>query len=525
VFVGGLSSRGLLLPFIVDEGQSVGGSAYSYDISTGRVERIYGAPAGSSQSLRPAASANGRHVAVAHNGVLTAADQNGGIFDVYIASNFTTGISGGAEGAAPELALAGSARANAEMGDAVAVSEKYIVAGAPGINEVYVFERPAGASGTTMMRGIASAKSAKDFTLVATIAAPGGGALGDKWGSSVAISPDGNVIAIGAPGVGGGQVAVLQQPAGGWTTGGSSPTLLNAPMSGDVLSDDFGTAVDIGEDGRLVVGAPMTDVSGAPDSGMVAVYMPAMGGAGVITYPTTPTQQLTPVTPQAGAGFGMDVAITPTAIAIGAPLQDDGANSDEGRVYTYASSGTNESFTASATIGPPAGGAFGDKWGMGVGLGNNTLVVGSPGADTTAGADTGAAFVFQSPTNTFGTVTPSELMPERTTGGEAVGSSVEVAGDYVVIGAPLSDRLSVADTGTAYVFERPELGWSTRAQHVADIELRASESQADQEFGDSVAVSRQGLVVGVPQRDVGVRLDQGEADTFVFDRISRIGNE
>lgn len=520
-FIGGLSTRGLLVPFIVDEGESFGGAGYSYDISTGRVDRIYAAPAGFSQTLRLFASPQGRHVTFAHNGVLTSSDQNGAVYDVYMASDFTTGIDGGASGAAPELALAGSPKANAEMGDAVAVSERYIVAGAPGANEVYIFERPAGSTGTTMRGGIATAKASNGFNLIATIAAPGGGAFGDKWGSSVAMTSDGGTLVIGVPGVGAGQVAVFQEPDGGWNSTVSAVQTINAPAaSGDVLPDDFGTSVGLASDGRVVIGAPTTDVFGQADAGMVAVYAPLAGG----TYANTPTQTFNAPIAQAGASFGAEVEATPTAFAVGAPLQDDGGSMDEGAVYTYASGGTNVPFVTAAVISPPDGGALGDKWGTGIGLTGNTLVIGAPGDDT-AGTDTGAAYVYESPSGSFGSATPSALVPERTTGGEAVGMSVEAAGDYVVVGAPLSDRLGVADTGTAFVFERPERGWNVAVSHLADIELRASESQIDQEFGDSVAVTAQGLVIGVPQRDVDARPDQGEADTFVFDRISRLGYE
>jgi hypothetical protein len=338
----------------------------------------------------------------------------------------------------------------------------------------------------------------------------------------VAITPDGSTLVVGVPGVNAGQVAVFQRPVAGWASTSTAAQVINAPVSGDLVPDDFGTSVDIAVDGRIVVGAPMTDVFGATDAGMVTVYAPQAGN----TYSNTPSQQpMTAPAPQAGAAFGMEVEVTANAIAVGAPLENDGANVDEGAVYTYGSAGTNAPFTASATIRPPDGGSSFDKWGAGVGLGPNTLVIGSPGADTTAGTDTGAGYVYQSPTDVFGAATPSELMSPRPSPGEAAGMSVEVAGDYVVIGAPLADRLNVADTGTAFVFERPELGWTTRATHVADIELRASESQADQEFGSAVGVTRQGLVVGVPLRNVGVREDQGEADTFVFDRIIRAGFE
>jgi Tol biopolymer transport system component len=520
-FIGGLSSRGLLIPFTVNVGDGFGNEGYSYNIATGKVDLLYAAPPGFSQSLRLFASANGRFVVYTHSGQLTAADENGPIYDIYLSSEFTSTAAGGAEGAAPELALQGAPEVDAEMGDAVAVSEKYLVVGAPGTNEVYVYARPAGATATTMMNGIATAKNAKDFSLLGTLQPPAGGLPGDKWGSAVDISDDGTRIVIGVPGVDQGQVVVFDEPLMGWGAATSpSVTIPAPPPSGNAAPDDFGTSVALADDGRIVVGAPTTDVGGQTDAGMAAVYTP-FGGS----YPTTPSQMIQAAAPQSGAGFGMEVEATSNAVAVGAPLQDGTGGTDIGMVYTYGSTGGTQ-YTAAGTVPPPNGGAPGDKWGAGIGLDGNTLAIGAPGMDIpNMPPDTGAGYVYESPSGNFTAVSGSLLLPSRALGGEGMGTSVELEGDYIAMGAPTADRINVADSGTAFIFEQPELGWNTRTSHQATIELRPSEAQVDQLFGADIALTTQGVLAGVPDRDVAGRADQGESDTFVFDRILRAGME
>ncbi|MEM1349474.1 MAG: FG-GAP repeat protein, partial [Myxococcota bacterium] len=113
------------------------------------------------------------------------------------------------------------------------------------------------------------------------------------------------------------------------------------------------------------------------------------------------------------------------------------------------------------------------------------------------------------------------------------GSSVALDGDTLVVGAPLEDSSSVGvggaqddndspDSGAVYVFERNAQGvWSQRAY------LKASNTDASDEFGDSVALDGDTLVVGAPNEDssaVGVGGPQddnsslGSGAAYVFSR-------
>jgi hypothetical protein len=98
-----------------------------------------------------------------------------------------------------------------------------------------------------------------------------GEAQDDLSGSSVALSSDGSIVAIGAPYNNGtdlnsGHVRLYQ-----WT--GSSWNQLDSDIDGEAVYDSYGTSVALSSDGSIVaIGAPFNDGNGY-DSGHVRVYL------------------------------------------------------------------------------------------------------------------------------------------------------------------------------------------------------------------------------------------------------------
>jgi hypothetical protein len=112
------------------------------------------------------------------------------------------------------------------------------------------------------------------------------------------------------------------------------------------------------------------------------------------------------------------------------------------------------------------------------------------------------------------------------------GWSVAVSGDTVVVGAPNEDSSAkgvggdqvndlARNSGAAYVFERSGSSWPPKAY------LKASNTNAEDIFGYSVAVSGDTIVVGAPGEDskaTGVNGDQndnsstGAGAAYVFER-------
>lgn len=100
------------------------------------------------------------------------------------------------------------------------------------------------------------------------------------------------------------------------------------------------------------------------------------------------------------------------------------------------------------------------------------------------------------------------LKASNTNGNDQFGRSVAVSGDTVVVGAPFEDSSATGvnghqanggatDSGAAYVFVRNETTWSQQAY------LKASNTEAADHFGWSLAVSGDTAVVGAPGEDSG----------------------
>ena len=143
----------------------------------------------------------------------------------------------------------------------------------------------------------------------------------------------------------------------------------------------------------------------------------------------------------------------------------------------------------------------GDAFGVGVAVSGDTAVVGANGED--AGA--GAAYVFgrnQGGADNWGQV--AKLTASDAGADDHFGVSVAISGDTAVVGADLEaggagDPLTFA--GAAYVFGRNQGGADNWGQ-VA--KLTASDAQAVDLFGVSVAVSGDTAVVGARGEDAGV---------------------
>ncbi len=131
-------------------------------------------------------------------------------------------------------------------------------------------------------------------------------------------------------------------------------------------------------------------------------------------------------------------------------------------------------------------------------------------------ADSGAAYVF---VRSGGIWTQQAYLKASNTGaGDGFGDSVAVSGDTVVVGASGEDSNatgvdgnqgdnSASHSGAAYVFIRSGGIWTQQAY------LKASNTGADDDFGNSVAVSGDTVVVGAYSEDsnaTGVDGNQGD---------------
>ena len=158
-------------------------------------------------------------------------------------------------------------------------------------------------------------------------------------------------------------------------------------------------------------------------------------------------------------------------------------------------------------------GAYFDLFGFSVAISGDTVVVGAH-YDDDQGGFSGSAYVFEKPDGGWsGTLSQTaKLLASDGAGWNLFGRSVAISGDTVVVGAHEDDDQG-SDSGSAYVFEKPSGGWSGILNE--DAKLLASDGAGVDLFGYSVTISGDTVVVGAHGDD-----DQGSSSgsAYVFER-------
>jgi hypothetical protein len=153
-----------------------------------------------------------------------------------------------------------------------------------------------------------------------------GEAANDEFGTSVSLSGDGSIVAIGAPNNGGsdtGHVRVYKYVNSAWVKQGGD---INGASNGD----NFGTSVSLSNDGlTLAVGAPNNNGNGT-DSGHVRVYKYANSSW------SKQGADIDGENDGDNSGTSVSLSADGSIVAIGAPNNNgNGTDSGQVRVYKY----------------------------------------------------------------------------------------------------------------------------------------------------------------------------------------------
>ena len=121
-------------------------------------------------------------------------------------------------------------------------------------------------------------------------------------------------------------------------------------------------------------------------------------------------------------------------------------------------------------------------------------------------SDSGAAYVFKRSESTW--AQEQKLTASDGAIGDQFGYSVSVSGEYVIVGAPEDDD-GITSSGSAFVFKRSGTTWTEQQK------LRASDASGDL-FGRSVGISGGYSVIGARADDDGANVDAGAAYVFAM---------
>ena len=154
-----------------------------------------------------------------------------------------------------------------------------------------------------------------------------------------------------------------------------------------------------------------------------------------------------------------------------------------------------------------------DSFGMSLAIDGSYALVGAPGVDAT-GDNRGAAYLFlQSQGAEPGWGQVKKFVPDDPADDDMFGISVDISGDYAVVGAGGEDGAGT-DRGAVYVFYRDQGGADNWGQVK---KIAAADGEDDDGFGFAVALDGDTLIVGADGAD-GSGVDQGAAYIFYRDR-------
>jgi len=207
-------------------------------------------------------------------------------------------------------------------------------------------------------------------------------------------------------------------------------------------------------------------------------------------------------------GFGIAVDVDGDTAVVGARHDDDGGKSS-GAAYVYQRDpGTDKWALETKLVMTNA--ATNDYFGRSVAIQGDVIVVGAPGDDfSTVFPHKGSAHVFTR--GSGGWDTGTKLLPGDTLANPAYenyGISVDISGDTIVVGVSFDNESTALGVGSAYVFVKGSSTWTKHAR------LTPLTADAHQNFGWSVAVEGDTIVVGAPHWT-----DGGLGETYVFTRV------
>lgn len=289
-------------------------------------------------------------------------------------------------------------------------------------------------------------------------------------GGAVALG-DG-VALVGAPSEdqGRGAVYVFEELAGAWSQ--------TARIEASDVTPGGQFGIDLALDGdRALVGS---------NDDKVYVLEP-VGGA------WQETEIIHPVSATWADSFGLGVALDGDRALIGAAFDDTtGMNAGAAYVFERQAGGWVEVQKLTASVGQA-----GDRFGEGLALEDDRLVVGAFGADD-FGPASGAAYVFEQQAGTW--IETARLVASDASAEASFGQRVALAGDHLIVTANSSD----GGSGSAYAFAHGVGGWTETAR------LAPPDQGTGDHYGFAVDLEGTRAILGSWQQD-GLGDDAGAA--------------
>ena len=194
-------------------------------------------------------------------------------------------------------------------------------------------------------------------------------------------------------------------------------------------------------------------------------------------------------------GDNDNIRISGDTIVAGASRYDTSNpySSNEGCAYVFTRSGTTWSQQALLTAsdaGPS------DYFGTSVDIDGDSIIVGAPEWDQGSNYNVGSVYIF---TRSGTTWSQQQRINPTSQYGDQAGSGVGISGDTIVIGGDEAGASQYANTGRAWVYVRSGTSWSFQSTLIpSDVSTTPNNAT---KFGKSVAIDEDTIVVGAWEND------------------------
>ena len=273
----------------------------------------------------------------------------------------------------------------------------------------------------------------------------------------------------------------------------------------------FGYSVAISSD-WAIIGTPVDTINGQENAGSATMFYRGSNG----DWQTR--NKLQSSSPQKDDYFGSSVAIYGDWAIVGAPF-DNTRTRWSGAVYLFRQQNNNDWVFHSKIH--PSDPSERSHFGNSVAISENWFIVGTWSDDTKA-INAGAAYLFHLENDgtwkenqkiqAFKNENNQQLDDQQEDAN--FGTSVAILGSWAVVGAPNydSDLLPVKGSGAAYIFQLQNNDtWTGHSK------IRSYFPEENDSFGGSVAISGEWVIVGEQQKKVDSIVNAGAAYLFYLD--------
>jgi hypothetical protein len=372
------------------------------------------------------------------------------------------------------------------FGGSVSISGNYAIVGAYGEDD------PEGTSS-----GLAYIFNATNGRLLRRLFNPNayGTKTDDNFGYSVSISGDYAIVGAyaedDAGGSGSGKAYIYNV-----STGRRLHTLDNPNAYNTSASDYFGYSVSISGN-YAIVGAYQEDDAGGSLSGKAYIFDATTGS--LLHTLDNPNAYST----SAGDRFGLSVSISGNYAIVGAYLEGDAGGIYSGKAYIFDVTTGNLLHTLDNPNAYST--SVYDNFGYSVGISGNYAIVGAYAEDDAGGSGSGKAYIYNVSTGAL-LHTLDNPNPYGTSVQDNLGFSVDISGNYAIVGAYAEDDAGGSNSGKAYIFDVS----TGSLLHTLDNPNPYGTSNNDY-FGRSVSISGNYVLVGARDEDDSLGDESGKA--------------